>query len=65
MESYWLIGKLAKWAFILHEYDFDIIHKASKVIWDVDGLSWNPRSNEKDTMHVSAYNYYCHHTSNT
>jgi len=45
MESYWLIGKLTKWALILHEYDFDIIHKVGRVNQDVDGLGSNPRSN--------------------
>jgi hypothetical protein len=28
MESYQFIGKLARWAHFLQEYDFDIIHKA-------------------------------------
>jgi len=36
--------------FILHEYDFNIVHKSGKVNWDVNGLSWNPSSNEKDTI---------------
>ncbi len=36
--------------FILHEYDFNIVHKAGRVNWDVDGLSWNPSSNEEDTI---------------
>jgi hypothetical protein len=29
------------WAFILQEYDFDIIHKSNKVNQDVNGLSRN------------------------
>jgi hypothetical protein len=33
--------KLARWAFILQEYDFDIIHKVSRVNWDAKGLNWN------------------------
>ncbi len=49
MESYRLTGKLAKWALILQEYDFDIVHKVGKVNWDVDGLSHNPSSSEEDT----------------
>jgi hypothetical protein len=49
MESDRLIVKLAKRALILQEYDFDIIHKLGRVNQDVDGLSWNPSSNEKDT----------------
>jgi hypothetical protein len=40
---------LAGWAFILQEYDFDIIHNASKVNQVVDGLSQNPSSSEEDT----------------
>jgi len=31
MELDRLISKLAKWALILYEYDFDIVHKAGKV----------------------------------
>jgi hypothetical protein len=49
MESEWLIGKLARWAFILQEYDFDIIHKPNRVNQNADGLSWNPSSNKEDT----------------
>ncbi len=49
MESYQSKGKLTKRAFILQEYDFDIVHKASRVNGDVDGLNWNPSSNEEDT----------------
>jgi hypothetical protein len=43
---------LAKWAIILQEYHFDIIHKLGKVNQDVNGLSWNPSSNEEDTIGV-------------
>lgn len=35
--------------FILQEYNFDIIHKASRVNWDANGLSWNPSFSEEDT----------------
>jgi len=49
MEFDQLIGKLARWAFILQEYDFDIIHKAGRVNWDADGLSQNPSASEVDT----------------
>jgi hypothetical protein len=35
------MGKFKKRAIILHEYDFDIIHKVGKVNRDVGGLSWN------------------------
>jgi len=40
---------LAKWAFILQEYDFDIIHRHGRVNQYVDGLHWNPSSNKEDT----------------
>jgi hypothetical protein len=46
------MGKLAKWPFILQEYDFDIIHKHGKVNQDANGLSWNPSSNKEDTTGV-------------
>jgi hypothetical protein len=35
---------------ILHEYNFDIVHKVGKVNWDVNGLSRNSSFNEKDTI---------------
>ncbi len=41
--------KLAMWALILQEYDFDIIHNPIRVTWNVDGFSRNPSSNEEDT----------------
>jgi hypothetical protein len=31
--------KLARWAFILQKYDFDIIHKPNRVNQDANGLS--------------------------
>ncbi len=50
MESNQLIGKLARWALIFQEYNFDIVHKAGKVSRDVNKLNWNPSSNEEDTI---------------
>jgi hypothetical protein len=41
--------KLTKWALILQEYDFDILHRVGRVNWDVDGLSQNSCSSEEDT----------------
>jgi hypothetical protein len=35
---------------ILHEYNFDIVHKVSKVNWDPNGLCWNPSYSEEDTI---------------
>jgi hypothetical protein len=40
MESNRFTRKLAKWAFILQEYNFDIVHRSCKVNHDADGLSW-------------------------
>jgi hypothetical protein len=50
MESNRFTSKLVRWVFILHEYDFDIVLKASKVNWDANGLSWNPNYNEEDII---------------
>jgi len=40
---------LARWALILQEYDFDIIHRHGKVNQDANGLHWNLSSNKEDT----------------
>jgi hypothetical protein len=42
MESDKLIGKLAWWAFILQEYDFQVVHKPGVINLDADGLNRNP-----------------------
>jgi hypothetical protein len=42
MESDKLTGKLARWALILMEYDFKMVHRAGLVNMDADGLSRNP-----------------------
>lgn len=47
-----LIRKLTRWAIILHEYDFDVVHRVGKVNWDVNGLNWKPSSSKKDTIKV-------------
>jgi hypothetical protein len=52
MESNRFTSKLVRWVFILHEYDFDIVHKVGRVNWDADGLTWNPSFNEEDTTGV-------------
>jgi hypothetical protein len=52
MELNQFTWKLTKWTAIVQEYDFDIVHKASRVTCNVDGLSWNPRSNKEDITKV-------------
>jgi hypothetical protein len=49
MESYCFIEKLTRRAFILWEYNFDIVRWARRVNKDVHRLSQNPSSNEEDT----------------
>jgi hypothetical protein len=39
MEFDQLIGKLAKWIFILNGYNFNFVHMVSKVNHDVNNLS--------------------------
>jgi hypothetical protein len=48
MESDKLIGKLARWALILMEYDFKVVHRAGLVNMDADGLSRNPVPSQAD-----------------
>ncbi len=42
MESDKLTGKLAWWAFILQEYDFQVVHRPRIANLDADGLNRNP-----------------------
>jgi hypothetical protein len=49
MESNRLTRKLARWAFILQEYDFNIVHKVDRVNRDVNGLNQNTISSDEDT----------------
>jgi hypothetical protein len=48
MESDKLIGKLAQWALILHEYDFQVVHKPGVTNLDADGLNRNPCTSQED-----------------
>jgi hypothetical protein len=55
MESNQVTSKLARWAFILQEHDFDIVHKVGRGNWDANGLNWNPSSSEEDTTSAKWY----------
>jgi len=48
MESDKLTGKLAQWAFILQEYDFEVVHKPEVANLNADGLSRNPCTSQED-----------------
>jgi hypothetical protein len=49
MESDKLIGKLARWALMLMEYEFKVVHRAGLVNMDADGLSRNLVPSQADT----------------
>jgi hypothetical protein len=49
MESDKLTGKLARWALILQEYDFQVVHRPGVTNLNADGLSRNPCTSQKDT----------------
>jgi hypothetical protein len=48
MEFNKLTGKLAQWALILQEYDFQVVHRPGVANLNVDGLSRNPCTNQED-----------------
>jgi hypothetical protein len=48
MELDKLTRKLARWAFMLMEYDFKVVHRAGLVNMDVDSLSRNPIPSQAD-----------------
>ncbi len=43
MELDQFTGKLARWAIILQEYNFDIVHMAYRVNQDADGIKLKPK----------------------
>jgi hypothetical protein len=48
MESDKLTWKLARWALMLMEYDFKVVHRTGLVNMDADGLSRNPIPSQTD-----------------
>jgi hypothetical protein len=48
MESDKLTGKLARWALILQEYDFHMVHKPGVANHDANGLNRNPCISQED-----------------
>lgn len=48
MESDKLTRKLARWALILQEYDFQVIHRPGVANGDADELSRNPCTSQQD-----------------
>ena len=48
MELYKLIGKLTKWALLLQEYHFGVIHRTRITNLDAYGLSWYPNPLDED-----------------
>ena len=48
MEPDKLTSKLARWALLLPEYDFEVVHRGGITNLDVDGLSRNPSPLEED-----------------
>ena len=48
MESDKLTGKFARWALLLQEYDFEVVHCVGITNQDVDGLSRNSSLSDED-----------------
>ncbi|OAE34649.1 hypothetical protein AXG93_4034s1020 [Marchantia polymorpha subsp. ruderalis] len=50
MESDNFTGKRARWALILQEYDFQVMHRPGVANLDADGLSRNPCTSQEDDI---------------
>lgn len=48
MESDKLTQKLARWALVLEEYDFQVVHRPGVANLDTDGLSWKSCTSQED-----------------
>ena len=48
IESDKLTGKLARWALLLKEYDFEVMHRAGITNMNTDGLLCNPSPSDED-----------------
>jgi hypothetical protein len=45
-----LIGKLARWAFILQEYEFKVIHRPNITHQNLDTMSRRPLTTSEDFL---------------
>jgi len=48
MESDKVTSKLARWALLIQEYDFEVVHRGGITNLDADGLSRNPSPSDED-----------------
>ena len=52
MELDKLTSKLARWALLLQEYEFEVVHRVGITNLDADGLSRNPSLSNEDLTRV-------------
>ena len=58
MESDKLTGKLTRWALLLQDYDFEVVHHVGITNLDADGLLRNPSPSDEDLIGAMWYRYY-------